>query len=79
MSNKKEERPSFHSPMFLQQFGKLHYETLGGYGKVEIAHEFLDSMDEVMMLDVVSDWISELENWRANIHSEVYPSLKKDG
>ena len=61
--------------MFLQQFGKLHYETLGGYGKVEIAHEFLDSMDEVMMLDVVSDWISELENWRANIHSEVYPSL----
>ena len=72
--NKKleEQRPSYHSPMFLKQYGKLHYEVLGEYGKVEIDYAFLNCMDDSMRLDVVHDWISELHQYRDDLRSEMY-------
>ena len=73
MSKKLEEqRPSFHSPMFLKQYGKLHYEALEGYGKVEIDYAFLNCMDDSMRLDVVQDWISELQQYMDNLRSEMH-------
>ena len=71
-SQSEETRPSFHSPMFLKQYGKLHYEPLGGYGKVEINYDLLDAMDDVMILDVVQDWILELDNYRQELHDSIY-------
>ena len=69
----KDQRPAFHTPMFLEQCGKLHYESNGGYGKVEIDAQWRDGMEDTMMLDVLNDWIAELENWRVELHNELYP------
>ena len=73
----KDQRSAFHTPMFLEQCGKLHYEPNEGYGKVEINAQFRNGIEDTMMLDILMDWIAELENWRVELHNEVYPIEEK--
>ena len=70
--NSEKTRPSFHSPMFLKQYGKLHYEPLGSCGKVEINYDLLDATADVMILDIIQDWILQLDNYRQELHDSIY-------
>lgn len=71
----REDRPNIHTPMCLTQYGNLHLENSEGWGKVELKTEFFDKLDEVLALDIVTDWIFELQNLRLELHANLYPEL----
>jgi len=72
----REDRPDIHhTPMCLTQYGSLHLEDCEGWGKVELKTEFFDKLDEVLALDIVTDWIFELQNLRHDLHANLYPEL----